>query len=89
LELTEEGLARVKELKHRHDTVSKLFQALGLDELSAEVEAERMEHSLSETSTAVLEALLNTLESDEEVLRRVRSGVFEGLVSGGFLRKKD
>lgn len=89
LELTEEGLARVRQLKHRHDTVSKLFQTLGLDELSAEVEAERMEHSLSETSTAVLEALLNTLESDLEVLHRVRSGVSEVLVGGGFLRRKD
>ncbi|MEM0349115.1 MAG: metal-dependent transcriptional regulator [Candidatus Caldarchaeum sp.] len=89
LELTEEGFAKVRQLKHRHDTVSRLFQAIGLDELSAEVEAERMEHSLSETSTAVLEALLNTLESDEEVLRRVRKGVFESLVSGGYLRGKE
>ncbi|MDW8083732.1 MAG: metal-dependent transcriptional regulator [Candidatus Caldarchaeum sp.] len=75
LELTEEGLAKVKELKHRHDTVSKLFQALGLDELSAEVEAEKMEHSLSETSTRLLEALLEALNSDEEILTKVRMGV--------------
>lgn len=83
LELTPEGLAKVRQLKHRHDTVSKLFQTLGLNELDAEIEAERMEHTLSERSTQLLEALIEILQSDEELLKRIRAGVVATFVSKG------
>ncbi|MCS6784780.1 MAG: metal-dependent transcriptional regulator [Candidatus Caldarchaeum sp.] len=75
LELTEEGLAKINELKRRHDTVSKLFQTLGIDELTAEIEAEKMEHSLSPTSTKLLEALVEILNSEPDLLNRVRQAI--------------
>lgn len=75
LDLTEEGLAKIQQLKRRHDTVSKLFQILGMKELDAEVEAERLEHSLSEKSTALLKSLLEALSSDPVLLENVRRGM--------------
>jgi len=79
LELTEEGMATVEGLKRRHDSISKLFQTLGMDELSAEVEAERLEHQLSENSMKYLEALDQVLNEDKELLNHVREGIRQKL----------
>ncbi|MEM4189783.1 MAG: metal-dependent transcriptional regulator [Candidatus Caldarchaeum sp.] len=75
LELTEEGLSTVQRLKRRHDTVSRLLQALGMDEMGAEIEAERMEHSLGEQSTRMFEALGDVLSEDEQLCRKIRDEI--------------
>ncbi|MEM2579660.1 MAG: metal-dependent transcriptional regulator [Candidatus Caldarchaeum sp.] len=75
LELTEEGLSTVRRLKRRHDIISKLLQKLGMDEMTAEVEAELMEHSVGEQSTQIFEVLGQVLNEDEELCRRVQEGI--------------
>ncbi|MEM2224480.1 MAG: metal-dependent transcriptional regulator [Candidatus Caldarchaeum sp.] len=75
LELTEEGLMMVQRLKRRHDTVSRLLQTLGMDQMTAEIEAERMEHSLGEQSTRMFQALDDLLRQDEELCQRIREEI--------------
>jgi len=77
LELTDEGMATVEGLKRRHDIVSRLLQTLGMGELEAEVEAERIEHGLSDKSAELLELLGMALERDESLATRVRALISE------------
>jgi len=75
LELTEEGMATVEGLKRRHDIVSRLLQTLGMGELEAEVEAERIEHGLSDKSAELFELLGLALEGDESLAAKVRERI--------------
>lgn len=77
LELTEEGMATVEGLKRRHDVVSRLLQTLGMGELEAEVEAERIEHGLSDRSVELFELLGRVLEREEGLGARVRTLISE------------
>jgi Mn-dependent DtxR family transcriptional regulator len=73
LVLTEKGKDKISRLKRRHDALAKFFQIIGMDSMRAEVEAEKIEHSLSHTTTRLFEALAEVLEEDEDlasVLRR-------------------
>jgi Mn-dependent DtxR family transcriptional regulator len=78
LSLTERGEEAVSRLKRRHDSLSAALQSLGMDPLTAEVEAERMEHSLSEESTRLFERLGEVLTANEEIAEKVRT-----LMKGG------
>ncbi len=80
LELTKEGLSNVQKLKRRHDSLSMLLQTLGMDEMTAEMEAERMEHSISDKSTMLFEALGEVLRENEELGRAVRESVMSKLM---------
>ncbi len=78
LSLTKRGREAVGRLKRRHDSLSAALQCLGMDPLTAEVEAERMEHSLSEESAKLFQRLGEVLASNEEIAEKVRS-----LMKGG------
>jgi Mn-dependent DtxR family transcriptional regulator len=79
LALTARGEEKIKRLKRRHDALAKLFTFLGMDELSAEVEAEKIEHSLSEESTGLIEALVVVLEENKGLKDELTARVAEKL----------
>ena len=56
LKLTEEGAAMAQQIYERHTVLTKLFVAIGVDEETAEKDACRIEHYISEkTFNAVKE----------------------------------
>ncbi|MEM3096396.1 MAG: metal-dependent transcriptional regulator [Nitrososphaerota archaeon] len=73
LKLTHRGEEAVGRLKRRHDSLSAALQQLGMDPMTAELEAERMEHSLSEESARLFERLGEVLMENSDVAERVRS----------------
>ncbi|MDJ0269873.1 MAG: metal-dependent transcriptional regulator [Aigarchaeota archaeon] len=79
LTLTEQGEEQVYKLKKRHDTLAKLLTILGMEPMDAEVEAERIEHNLTEYSTEFFQALLEALEENPEALAMLRSKISERL----------
>ncbi|HIQ29019.1 MAG TPA: metal-dependent transcriptional regulator [Candidatus Caldiarchaeum subterraneum] len=72
LTLTEKGRNAVNMLKRRHDALAKLLTNLGMDGIKAEIEAERIEHSLSEETTHLFERLAEFLEKDQETTERIK-----------------
>lgn len=56
--LTEEGLALADRVRARHRTVVAVLVALGVDPETAELDAEGMEHHVSDVTLAAFEAYL-------------------------------
>jgi len=75
LTLTEKGRIAIERLKRRHDVLAKLFTQLGMEQMKAETEAEKIEHSLSEETTEILEKLVEFFEHDKTLLSKVREHI--------------
>jgi len=56
--LTEAGRAMAQASKHRHGVVVRLLLALGLDQATAEADAEGIEHHVSEATLRAFERFL-------------------------------
>lgn len=56
--LTEEGRAIAQVARHRHGVVVRLLLALGLDQATAEADAEGIEHHVSEATLKAFERFL-------------------------------
>jgi len=56
--LTEEGRAIAQAARHRHGVVVRLLLALGLDQATAEADAEGIEHHVSEATLKAFERFL-------------------------------
>ena len=73
--LTKTGKKYVLKLKERHTTLAKFFQLVGLDKKISEVEAERIEHLLSDKTTILFKTLVNFLLENEEIRRKIEKYV--------------
>lgn len=62
--LTEEGKIIAEMSRRRHRVVEDFLRALGIDELTAEADAEGMEHHVSDETLAALERLTEKLNGD-------------------------
>lgn len=56
--LTEAGLAMARRVKARHETVAAFLVALGVPEVTAEADAEGIEHHVSDQTLAAFERFL-------------------------------
>lgn len=56
--LTESGATLAIESRHRHQVVARLLIALGVDEETAQMDAEGMEHHVSDVTLQALEQFL-------------------------------
>jgi DtxR family manganese transport transcriptional regulator len=64
--LTEEGRAVAEMSRRRHRIVEDFLRALGIDELTAEADAEGMEHHVSDETLAAFEQLTDQLKNRGE-----------------------
>lgn len=62
--LTEEGKVIAEMSRRRHRIVQDFLRALGIDELTAEADAEGMEHHVSDETLAALERLTDRLNKE-------------------------
>jgi DtxR family manganese transport transcriptional regulator len=62
--LTEEGKAVAKMSRRRHRIVEDFLRALGIDEMTAEADAEGMEHHVSDETLEALERLTTQLQEE-------------------------
>lgn len=69
LVLTAEGKAIADGIRRRHQTLSRLFSLLGLDEATQKHDIEGIEHHLSPTTVALLADLAAYLEQNPATLR--------------------
>lgn len=77
LSLTGKGMEKITRLKRRHDALAKFFKMMGMGSMKAEIEAEKIEHSLSPSSTRLFEVLAEVLEEDKDLASRLRERVME------------
>lgn len=56
--LTDSGKQLAEESRHRHQIVVQILLALGVDETTAQTDAEGIEHHISDTTLAVFETFL-------------------------------
>lgn len=61
--LTDEGRAMAAASRERHRIVHDFLIAIGLDELTAEADAEGMEHHVSERTLAIFQAMTERLKA--------------------------
>ena len=66
----EKGLAVACKIKKRHETLSRFFSLLGLDDATQKHDIEGIEHHLSSETLDVLADLASFLEKNPEVLQR-------------------
>jgi len=56
--LTDSGVSLAEESRHRHQVVTRILLALGVDETTAQTDAEGIEHHISNTTLAAFERYL-------------------------------
>lgn len=71
--LTPKGLEVAATIQERHETLSRFFSVLGLDEKTQRRDIEGIEHHLSPATVAVLADLARFLERNPSVLERFRT----------------
>jgi DtxR family manganese transport transcriptional regulator len=62
--LTEEGKTIAEMSRRRHRIVQNFLRALGIDEMTAEADAEGIEHHVSDATLAALERLTDQLNKE-------------------------
>ncbi len=67
--LTEKGRAVACKIKERHETLSRFFSLLGLDETTQRDDIEGIEHHLSTKTVEILADLAQYFEDHPEVLK--------------------
>jgi Mn-dependent DtxR family transcriptional regulator len=70
--LTPKGLSVASTVQERHETLSRFFSVLGLDEATQRRDIEGIEHHLSPATVTVLADLARFLEGNPTVLERFR-----------------
>lgn len=70
--LTEEGRRVGQAIAKRHDVLTRLLQRFGLDEETVHHDVEGMEHHISRQTLQVLTLILEELEGNPELMRRLK-----------------
>jgi DtxR family transcriptional regulator, Mn-dependent transcriptional regulator len=74
VELTDEGAGIGREMRRRHEALRKfLMEILRIDFQTADVEACKMEHTLSETTLDSLSEFMDFIQSDPRIAENWRS----------------
>jgi Mn-dependent DtxR family transcriptional regulator len=72
LALTESGRHLASKMKLYHETLTRLLLVIGVPEAIARKDAEKIEHGLHNRSLLKLQDLVDYLEANPEVARRLR-----------------
>jgi Mn-dependent DtxR family transcriptional regulator len=70
--MTEQGRQIGREIARRHEVLTRLLAAFGLDPVTVHEDVEGMEHHISRQTLAVLTLLMEELEGNAELLARLR-----------------
>lgn len=70
--LTDKGRTIGQEIARRHDVLSRLLLSFGLDADTVFRDVEGMEHHISEQTLAVLTLLMEELEGNAELMRKLK-----------------
>ena len=70
--LTEDGQRIARAIVERHETLTRFLRLFNIDEETIYHDVEGMEHHVSRPTLDVIRALAETLESDPELLDRIR-----------------
>ncbi|MBK1881175.1 transcriptional regulator MntR [Luteolibacter pohnpeiensis] len=70
--LTEDGRRIARAIVERHETLTRFLRLFNIDEETIYHDVEGMEHHVSRPTLDVIRALAETLESDPELLDRIR-----------------
>ena len=71
LALTDSGRSLASKMKHYHQILTRLLLALGIPEKIAREDAEKIEHGLHSRSLAKLQELVEYLEANPEIARKL------------------
>jgi Mn-dependent DtxR family transcriptional regulator len=70
--LTDQGRAVGQAIAHRHDVLSRLLASFGVDPETAHRDVEGMEHHISRQTLQVLTLILEELEANSVLLRKLK-----------------
>jgi Mn-dependent DtxR family transcriptional regulator len=70
--LTQEGRKIGQEIARRHEVLTRLLATFGLDAATVHEDVEGMEHHISRQTLAVLTLLMEELEGNPDLLRKLK-----------------
>ena len=70
--LTDDGRRVGKAIAKRHDILSRLLTSFGIDEATVHQDVEGMEHHISKSTLKVLTLILEELEGNTDLLKRLK-----------------
>jgi Mn-dependent DtxR family transcriptional regulator len=70
--LTDAGRKVGAEIARRHDVLTRLLSGFGLDAATVHRDVEGMEHHMSKQTLAVLTLIMEELEGNGELLRKLK-----------------
>lgn len=71
IRLTEEGIHIAQNIRSRHGLLAEFFRIIGVDEESANSDAEGIEHHLHPETIRKLEEFINILKKNPSLLKRI------------------
>jgi Mn-dependent DtxR family transcriptional regulator len=74
--LTEEGVKKAEEISRKHKIIIDFLLLLGIDEKQANLEAEGIEHIISDETLRKIEKLYNLIKEDEEIERKIKEKLY-------------
>jgi Mn-dependent DtxR family transcriptional regulator len=74
--LTEEGIKKAEEISRKHKIIIDFLLLLGIDEKQANLEAEGIEHIISDETLRKIEKLYNLIKEDEEIERKIKEKLY-------------
>jgi Mn-dependent DtxR family transcriptional regulator len=74
--LTEEGVKKAEEISKKHKIIIDFLLLLGIDEKQANLEAEGIEHIVSDATLRKIEKLYNLIKEDEGIERKIKEKLY-------------
>jgi Mn-dependent DtxR family transcriptional regulator len=74
--LTEEGIKKAEEISKKHKIIIDFLLLLGIDEKQANLEAEGIEHIISDETLRKIEKLYNLIKEDEGIERKIKEKLY-------------
>jgi Mn-dependent DtxR family transcriptional regulator len=74
--LTEKGVKKAEEISRKHKIIIDFLLLLGIDEKQANLEAEGIEHIISDETLRKIEKLYNLIKEDEEIERKIKEKLY-------------
>jgi len=74
--LTEEGVKKAEEISKKHKIIIDFLLLLGIDEKQANLEAEGIEHIISDETLRKIEKLYNLIKEDEVIERKIKEKLY-------------
>lgn len=74
--LTEKGVKKAEEISRKHKIIIDFLLLLGIDEKQANLEAEGIEHIISDETLRKIEKLYNLIKEDEVIERKIKEKLY-------------